>query len=283
VHFGAARVTSLDNICVATPSGGILRRKNGRSLDNAIKALGDIELDLRNLRGQGTTASLQYLRFISTAETSLAWAFVREDVEGLFHTPRFFELLRLESPGELMNRLVVGEIEARLEELSDLLSDMKLRRERLGQITEIVFVPDTNLFVHCNPFDELIWTELSGGAPVHIVVPLVVIEELDRLKRSGVSAVRQASRESLRRLESLGMLQAQSANLESATIEILEEEPYHLRAPTVDLEILETCSEINDASAGGVFVVTGDLSMIVRSRALGINALKVPIGWNRDD
>ena len=43
---------------------------------------------------------------------------------------------------------------------------------------------DTNVFVHgrIGPIAELPWLELSAGRVARVVVPLIVVQELDRLK-----------------------------------------------------------------------------------------------------
>jgi rRNA-processing protein FCF1 len=260
----------------------MMRRKAGPSLSDAIVVLEKVELDLLNLRGAGTTSNIAYLQFETLAEHSLAQAFVRSDVEQLFHTPRFFELVRLTTPGEIMNRLVVAEIGARLEDVSEAVVGLKNRRARLTYSRDHILLPDTNIFLHCKPFDELDWRELAYGEIPHIVVPIVVIEELDRLKR-GPATIRQAARDSLKRFHSLGLERSQTAKLKTATIEILEDEIAHERASTADLEILETCSEIQTVSSKSVGIVTSDLSMIVRARASRLTTHEVPSEWERND
>ncbi len=256
-----------------------MRRRLGTSIEQAIDVLGRVELDLRNLQGQGTTSNLHYLRFESSAETVLGGVFYRRDVEDFFHTSRFFEIIRQGNGSEVMNRLVTGEIEARLDEVSSQLVDVKARRDRLSNADRVIVIPDSNVFVHYQPFDGLNWTEFIGTS-VRLIVPLVVVEELDRLKRSQVKKIRESSRVALRKFEEFSLATGSVHDIDTkVSVEILEDEKFHIRASTPDDEVLEVALEVGANNIRTVIVVTGDLNMMVKARVLGISVKKVPSEW----
>ena len=220
------------------------------------------------------------MKFESEAETLLGSVFDRRDVEVFFHTSRFFELVRLNDKDERMIRLVTGEIEARLDELTFLLAEMVLRQASLMGSGRSTLLPDANVFIHCKPFEELSWNDLAGGLAVRLVVSLAVVDELDRLKQSSKVLTRSAARKTLRKFEELGLAGGVASHLSNKlSIEILAEERSHVRAPTADQEVLETVLEIGSATTSPVSAVTGDLGMLVRARATGAKAIKVPPDW----
>jgi predicted ribonuclease YlaK len=58
-------------------------------------------------------------------------------------------------------------------------------------------VPDTNMFLDQEPFETIDWATLFGAQIARIIVPIVVIHELDRLKRQGNQATSRAARHAL--------------------------------------------------------------------------------------
>jgi predicted ribonuclease YlaK len=183
-----------------------------------------------------------------------------------------------------MIRLVTGEIDARLDELTSLLAKMEKRQVSLQGSGRATLLPDANVFIHCKPFEELAWNDLTEGLPARLVISLAVVDELDRLKQASKVLTRSAARKSLRSFEELGLADGVAAQLnEELSIEILAEERSHVRAPTTDQEVLETALEIGSATTGFVSVVTGDLGMLVRARSTGAKAFKVPSDWEVPD
>lgn len=65
---------------------------------------------------------------------------------------------------------------------------------------------DTNILLSHLTFTERTFERLAGGAPaleVQLLVPWVVLNELDRLKDGGRAAQAEAARRALRRLRAL--------------------------------------------------------------------------------
>ena len=64
------------------------------------------------------------------------------------------------------------------------------------------------------------------------------------------------------------------------TIEIIADEPRHLRAPVEDDEIVEVARRVSEAADVPTMLVTGDLAMLVRARALNTPSIRIPEAWS---
>jgi hypothetical protein len=108
----------------------------------------------------------------------------------------------------------------------------------------LIVVPDTSAFVEGMYFTDLNWQELADvdpHEPVRLVVPILVIEELDELKR-GRDRIRDRARSVLRRLWELNSNQKQPAVIPGSrpvTVDVLADDLWHVRLPVNDTEIIE--------------------------------------------
>ena len=66
---------------------------------------------------------------------------------------------------------------------------------------KVVFL-DTNCYMHYRPIEEIDWEAVLGGSPVRIVLPRVVMNELDKHKDSHPqSKMKERVRRTLRHIE----------------------------------------------------------------------------------
>ena len=147
-----------------------------------------------------------------------------------------------------------------------------------------MIVPDTNVFVHCKYFEEAKWTDLTGSSEVHLAIPLVVVEELDRLKFSQDSRVsdRAARRYPWTRsptrcrawLHRLVASAGERSRLFPRSLTMCASRPW-------TAEIVDVCAELAGLVSSAVSVVTGDLNMKVRARTVGVPVVDIPEGWRR--
>ena len=139
-------------------------------------------------------------------------------------------------------------------------------------------------------FDTDVLTEILLGDPTYVAraatippheqaVPIIVIEELDDLKRRTSARVAKAARGTLRELWQLhGHAPAAAMALPGTktTIEVLTDEPWHVRRPVNDEEIVEKAAAIRDLLGRAVAIATGDNAMLYRASAAGIRGLLMP-------
>jgi len=161
----------------------------------------------------------------------------------------------------------LGEVRTRLHALT-----------RLGDRPGHICVPDTNALLHYTRFDQLPWSERLGAAPVRLIIPIAVVDELDAKKYARREEFQQRARELLVLIDRYvtasppdGYLNVQP----DLTVEVLPDEAGHLRAVSNDQEILDRCELLYHATAREVVLITGDSGMRISAQARGIDVLKL--------
>lgn len=151
--------------------------------------------------------------------------------------------------------------------------------ERLRAFAAIpgqIVVPDTSALVEGPIFDTFDWHSLGGlepGEPVRVVVPILVVEELDQLKVSKRSS---RVRSVLKKLWDLhGAAPAEPAPMPQAkpgpaTIEVWLDEPWHGRLPVEDAEIIARASGFATLMGRPVVLASGDTAQLYRASAAGL-------------
>jgi predicted ribonuclease YlaK len=120
---------------------------------------------------------------------------------------------------------------------------------------------------------------------IRLVVPLVVVEELDEGKNSKVNRIQERSKDALRELWKLRRREERSSPLVEVleldarvTVEILMDSASHTRLPVNDFEITDRALYIQEmvTSSRRVRLVAGDYSMLFRGRSLGLDTVLIP-------
>jgi len=153
-----------------------------------------------------------------------------------------------------------------------------LRWRRPGRVV----VPDTNVFLH-HPscFHETDWAQLVGTADaVRIVMPLVIVDELDRKKFDGKDAVRTRARTTLRAIDDLvsDPRETTSVSLGSGKaflFEMLLDPIGHVRLPNADDEIIDRVAAVSQLLDRPPLIVTYDTGAALRASVAGLPRLKL--------
>lgn len=117
---------------------------------------------------------------------------------------------------------------------------------------------------------------LNQGVRVRLTIPLLVVHEVDRLKRTGNTTTAKAARSSIRWLEPrIRSLQTRYAVADDVTLEVFDS-GHPPRTVEVDLAILETAAQLNFSASGRVAFVTLDLGASLRAGGLGVKVRKLP-------
>ena len=131
-------------------------------------------------------------------------------------------------------------------------------------MSTIFAVLDTNIFLHFQPFDQIKWAKVLGGRPVTLVVPAVVVRELDRAKdshpRRGIQDCARSALEKIKKSE-LGNDDfkmpddVELAFKEEASISF---ENYSLKESVEDDSILGSCVELQKEHPNAQIVLVTD-------------------------
>lgn len=225
----------------------------------------------------------RYLAWAENAERMLPNVLDVDLVDDLVHTQRYWALRTARGDEPRLAPTVLAEMERRQRVLDALAAELELERLRWGTGASTLLVPDTNLFLQkAAPFAEIDWQSVvQTDGEVRVVVPLIVVHELDRLKRQGNSTTATLARTSLRWL--LDVLprdpQARSGPLTAAAPSTTVEAYVHdgpSRPEDADGLIITVTAWIATVSSRSTLLITRDLGMRLRAVALGVDTRQVP-------
>jgi hypothetical protein len=159
-------------------------------------------------------------------------------------------------------------------------------------VTKTVIVVDSNILLHFRSLEEWPWGELFGEAPIEIVVPTIVMREVDSKKyEARTEKLRKRATSVTRRLASHGegklMRLPPGVELRVASREpSISYEEYGLTAANQDDQVVATMIELARGLVDGrVLLVSNDSGIRVKARAHGFDvfipqeslALPVPL------
>lgn len=190
-----------------------------------------------------------------------------------------------------LSRLLDAEITRVSDTLTNLATAVRKAREPLSRRDELYLIPDTNVLVSrpsrphgenlgTVPWLDLLDPELYVQPPgiVRLLLPLLVLDETDNLKRNGPNrSVKDAAREVLRDLN--GRLAGRNherplvldrgdrdTRRPALALELLFDPPGHRRLPRPDDEIVAVARDQHALRGRSVDVLTCDLNFATRAR-----------------
>lgn len=266
--------------------------KEGVAPASVIGSLHDLITQLENVAstwGAGADAwqfgQNSYLQVAETMETVLRNWFDDDDGVGAGVYGGNYRLVRdMTQDSPRPYPLVRAEVDRQVRALTALqakLNALQSLQDRPGALA----VLDTNVLMHYQRLDEIPWAEVVGVAPVRIILPICVIDELDNKKYTGSDRMSRRADLAVRVLRQYSELlrPGNAATLpDGTTIEILLDEPRHERLPNPDEELLARCLLLLRAIGRQLTVITGDLGMQLRADATGLTATEVPERYAKD-
>jgi hypothetical protein len=281
----------------------LIRALPGTNRKNLRDTLRDLRIKVSNLRGGRagrTTMDVlsAYLQWANEAARALHNQVSASDVDRLVLTRRY-ELL-LAATGRLepdradaaINALVSTELDERTAAFEEVCQALERQIERWSGL-ELFVVLDTNVFLeHPQKLEELDLASIVGirGEPIRVLVPIVVIDELDGLKQHRDRKVRWRAGYTLAVLDrvlprptAVGRLRDEDFSALSSggipsgeiSVEVLFDPPGHVRLPINDDEIIDRALAVVPLAARNVTLVTYDTGQCMRARAVGLHAKKL--------
>ncbi len=251
----------------------------GVGVDEAVSDLNE-QVNRFNTLGTGTKFEVfnSYLRWAADAADVLTSRVSPEDVDRSVLTRRHWTLCGIDpaASGEI-TRLVHSELSERRRDLVRAIDSLTQARERLSALLGKILVADTNVYLHHQqPFDEVDWGVLVNAAehePIHLIIPILVVDELDRAKR-GRNETRARARASLRKLATTFEDPAVPAQLATGTsvtaAHLLLDSAGHKRLADADSELIDRTVALTAFAGSPATVVTFDTGMALRARAAGL-------------
>lgn len=248
--------------------------------------------DANNVRNvsTGVQGSLlvrdQYLQLVERMESALARQVESTDLTRLLHTDRYWHIRDMTSETSRPYPLVNSEIESRIMAFNEAADDLEAR-VALWSAPENshTAVLCTNVLLRIEPPWQVPWSQFLGHKYLRLVVPLRVIEELEKLKYSSDVKVRQVVRRLIPQLENK-LIDADSGIVRidpTVTLEVPVEPGPRNRPTHADEEILTTCENILQfTEKQSMTLVTEDTGMRLQARTRGIATIRVPEEFRRN-
>lgn len=140
---------------------------------------------------------------------------------------------------------------------------------------------DTNIYLHFNWVAEIAWQELAGKPSVILIVPPIVLSELEKHRRTHRSKqIRERARLVIQRLNQLfnsDKFVRQGVNINFLSSEPKEFEKHDLDRSWADDRLLASILHYNEQHTDmPTFLVTDDFPIVPKATVRGIALLKMP-------
>lgn len=141
-----------------------------------------------------------------------------------------------------------------------------------------IVVLDTNTLLQYRNPDQINWPTLTGASHILLVIPLVVLDELDDKRNVKDASLARRARNIASSIEQWTAKAGANSPTElrkGVAIAVLNEEPGHQRLPNNDDEIIAVARSLADRGHR-VLVATADGGMRTRARGRGVRPLVLP-------
>jgi hypothetical protein len=285
---------------LVTPLPGVIR-------DDLLKVLRETASDLTDASNTNGARKrlMAYLEWVARSIRMLEGRVSAADVDRLVLTPGYGRLLTAAgsltgddtSTQRVLNGMLDQEVRQRGRTLEDAIRDLDNQITRWPE-TSLVTVADTSIYLeHEHKLEDLDFADLFPGwkdKTVRVIVPIIILDELDGLKRSGDAHRRWRAGYTLAVMEKAfadtlvpGLLRkpARNPNRGGVILDVLFDPPGHVRLPINDDEIIDRTLAAQALANATVTLLTFDTSQAARARhgGLGVSKLNVPIGHEPPD
>jgi PIN domain len=263
-----------------------MRLRNPGTVEYAIQAIRALQDDLGDCRARHDEQARRY--------AFLAWCQdqARPKLESLFDPGE--ELLaelesayhRLVFARPITQRQLSGRLkrqystwEQRLEQVED-----ELRaQQKLVSSPGHPIVLDTSVFMECEPFRAFCWHALSpalASGPIRLLVPILVLDELDGLMQGRKAERREKARAARGELRHLyGATPTEPAPLPGqadVTIEVLLGGDWHQARSSNVAEIIDQALRVRELTGKATLLASRDHRRLRRAAAAGLPAVLMP-------
>ena len=282
----------------------------GTDRDHLLKTLREVHSAAYNITGSRGPGPAQgrvsaYIEWATLAVQQLGHQITTADLDRLVWTQGYERLLSAVGSmtgldigtQRVLNGLMSLEQTQRINAFDDAIKALDAQIKRWSRPGAFV-VADTSVYIeHETKLEDLDFALLLDirGDPVHVLVPIVVIDELDGLKKSKTNHERWRARYTLAvldrvfasptepaplRPEDFGVLDSGGIPRGEVTIELIFDPPSHVRLPINDDEIIDRALMIQPLAGREVTLLTYDTGQSTRARSAGLRVLKLtrPIG-----
>jgi hypothetical protein len=282
---------------VTKPKDGEMLTKvlPGTDRVSLLKQLVDVHIGLENSRARDTVAQMHnaYLEWANESARMLHHMLGPADLDRLVLTQRYWVLQSMPTAViDPQGRLLGVEVAQRLVLLEQEIAELRKTIQRWLRPGRFV-IADTSLFCHHeHKLEDLQLRNLTGDRdePIHLIFPMVVIDELDSLKQSGKNHARWRAGHTLAVVDRVlgnGGLEGRLREADykplndggipsgEVTIEVVLDPPGHARLPIADDEIIDRAQAIQTLAGRPITFITFDTGQSTRARMAGLQVVKL--------
>lgn len=253
-----------------------LRRQFGlhQAIEYLEAQIRDLDTALYNVYGADATRN--YVAWIDRAGRELYDRFEDGDLVEMLHTPHYWHIRSFNNEVSKPD-LIAHELRAHKARLEEALDHLRLFEPMMKYRHGEPLVLDTNVLVNFYPLSDRIdydrWLEITGhrrGAQLWVVIPHIVIDEIDGLSHTGDRKLNFKARKAMRALDPFvdALLPSSPLFVRPAegwmTVEILPDAPAHRRQVDNDMELLDRAQFLYQITGRPVTLVTADRGMRIR-------------------
>lgn len=224
------------------------------------------------------SARKAYLRWVDEAHRQLDGLFTSEGVAEDLFSANFWLLRSLEHDPPDAWAVLRRELRSQRRHLEQLDATLARYQEFMAHPGELALV-DTSALVQAHWFEHLDWPTQLGAAHVRLLLPILVLEELDHLKDRGSDRARKQARKLIKAIRGhlTGLPVGQPAALRrNVTLEVFVDDERRERLPRTDAEIIAQAQIVSGMTGAQVRIVTCDVSMEFRARQGLLDAVLLP-------
>lgn len=272
----------------------------GVNLAELRRELGEMHSRLQNARataGTGIDVYNAYIRWVNEAVEHLVRIVPTKTLDHLVLTTRYWSLQAQPDTATLqpVQQLLNVELAERDRAFAAAGADVDAEIRRWNQSPGMLTVLDTSFYItHPEKLEEADLAPLLGlrDQPIRLVVPILVVDELDGLKRAGGSQTRWRAAYSLAVIDRVLKVCSGPAMLRPAdfsalaldtgeiprgevSLEVLFDPPGHSRLPIADDEIVARALAVQGSAGRSVQFVTYDTAQSFRARQTGLEVVKL--------
>lgn len=226
-----------------------------------------------------STAMRKYDEWTNAVAKEMLAVFADRAIAGRLRSEKYALILSADPASPRTAQLMYAEFSELRTAFMDMANELRMTKEQYSHHRGQSLVLDTNDLLHYQRFDKIPWAKLYGSGTC-VVIPHVVVDEIDRKSFSESEKIQTRARGVYRVLEQM-LDQMDSAGFvslaEGCTMEILADESGHQRLPNNDDEVVARAAFLQQAIAPrNVAVITRDIGMRTRARVWKLRATKLP-------
>lgn len=222
----------------------------------------------------------RYLRWCEQVERHLQASFSDPVLARDLYTPRHWQIRAIDSTTRMAYEMIDSELRDQLRALSALRDQIEHYSGMAHPLEgESLVLLDTNVYLHGQPFENVRWNHYTKSKNVRLLMPLIIVDELDKQKERYQSA-----RSVLRALDALFGGSTSLAALpvrDGVTLQVVDEPAGHIRLGRADDEIVRQAAYFSAVAESKVTILTRDRGMRIRALASGIDARMLPTELDR--